>query len=230
MSVPQHGSGGANQNPGGSPDPKPDNLTPDPPIDGAPPAGDPPVPPPDTVSFASYDKLMKEKKARDAQLVTLNKQIADSKEAERIKFEAELKKNEDWKKIAELREQEKTDAIAKLTSKESELSALQTRLQGGVKMRAFLDAVNGKVDEQYWSLIDLGEIAVDPDRGLPDPGSVQKAARDFEKRYPLVLQKKGAGALPSDAARQAGQKLSYEDWLKLPAKEQRARMSEVSPG
>lgn len=181
----------------------------------------------DTVRYESYEKLLREKKQRDSELADLRKQIEAENAAKRAAEEERLRKSEDYKKLVTLREQEIENLRKALGEKDGELSGLKGSLQNSVKMRAFLDAVGGNVSQQYWGLIELDEVVIDPETGKVDETSVVKAARDFEKKYPLVLEKKNAGGLPNDAARGGATKLSYEEWLALPAKEQAKRLKDV---
>lgn len=205
MSHPNPGSGGAPQTPGGS------SNNPGQPGD-IPPAGEPT--PPQTVAYETYQKVLDEKKRKDAQLLKFQE---EKKAAE----EAALRDKEQWKTLYEQRE-------AELKVAKDEHATLQNRVHNGMKLRSFLNAVQGEIAEQYFQLIDVEQIAVNPDNNMPDPASVAKAVKEFEQKYPLVIQRRNAGGLPSDAPRGGTGPLSYEDWLKLPLAEQRKRLAEVT--
>lgn len=183
----------------------------------------------ETVSYESHQKLLGEKKKRDAENAELKARLdAIEAKAQADAVEAATKKG-DTEMLLKL-EREKT-AKAELKAKENQdaLTDVNSRLERGAKMRAFLGSVNGAVDEQYWPLVNLDGIKINPETGMPDAVTVQAAAREFEKNYPLVLKSKSNPAtLPGDAPRGGGAKLSYEEWLKLPLKEQKARMREVT--
>lgn len=173
----------------------------------------------DTVAYSTHEKLLREKKKRDEELSEVKKQLDHLLTERKSAEEATLKEKEDYKKLLEIREKE-------LEATRNEHSSLKQTLQNGTKMRAFLDSVNGQVAEQYWSLVDLEQIVTDPQTGLPDESSVQKYARDFEKRFPLVLQTTPNVRIPNDAP-MPGKALTYEEWQKLPTKEMKARMKDV---
>jgi len=159
------------------------------------------------------DKLLTEKKKLQERLDAF-----EAKEREREEAEAKAKGEID--KLLKLREEE-------LARYKNENETIKTNLQNGVKLRALLEEVQGSIDDQYWSLIDLKDVVIDPNTGMPDPASVQKAAREFEQRYPLVISRAAGGSLPNDAAKGGATKLTYDEWLKLPSKEQKARLKEV---
>lgn len=218
--TPQNVPGGNNQNPGGNPDPKnPDNT--DPKNNPNPGAGDPPPDDKDKtkdnkVDYASYQKVLDEKKA-------LKRELEAEKEAKRQREEEEARKSGDLKKLNELKDSELKEIKEKYHN-------LSTTIEKSVKRQAFLSAVNGKVDEALYPLIDLDKIVIDPDTGIPDDLSVQRAAKDFETRFGnfLVKDDPNRQRMPNNAPQPPGKGLTYEEWLKLPSKEMRARIHEVN--
>lgn len=196
---------GATQDSRGTPEQNPNTTAPD----------------SESISYETHKKLLSEKKRRDEENALLKKQLEDFQAKERAREEDELKKQKNYEQLLKLREEE-------LHKEREEKNSLRSMAEKGIKRRSFLDAVNGLVEEQYWGLINLEEIAIDPTSGMPDEASVHKAAREFEKRFPLVLQNRSGGPrLPADAPRGAGARLTHEEWLKLPLKEMKARLKEV---
>jgi hypothetical protein len=68
---------------------------------------------------------------------------------------------------------------------------------------------------------------MDPETMKVDETALAEVAEEFQKEHKVLFDfgNKGGG-LPSGAPK-AATSLSYEQWLKLPLKEQKARMSEV---
>ena len=201
MSTKDQASGGSNPAASGSQDASLD------PIDSAPKAED-------KVSYETYQKLLGEKKKRDLELTEFKKREKDREEQE-------LKQKEDYKKLLALRDEE-------LQQTRSELAQSKSTLENGAKLQAFLDALDGQVDQQYWGLIDLNQVVLNPETGLPEDVSVKKAALEFKTKYGLVIKQANGMKMPNDAPKGNGSVgLSYEEWLKLPAKDMRARLKDV---
>lgn len=170
--------------------------------------------PEDRVSYDSYQKLLGEKKKRDAELT-------EYKKKEKEREEQDLKAKEDWKKLVALRDEE-------LQKTKAELDSVKNTLESGTKLQAFLDALDGQVDQQYWGLIDLSQVVLNPETGLPEEVSIKKAALEFKSKYGLVVKQSGGTKMPNDAPKGNGSVgLSYDEWLKLPAKDMRARIKDV---
>lgn len=197
MTVPATASGGSAASPGGTSETDPK----------------PADPTPQTVSYDSYKKLMDEKKKRDEEL-------RDLKSKEKERQEKDLSDEKNFQELLKLREKELADA--KAASKE-----MADTLERGMKLRALLDSVQGKVEQKYWNLLDLDRIAMNPETKLPDTVSVNALAREFEKTFPEVVRKGNGAGLPNEAAGSTTGRLSYAEWLKLPAKDMRKRMGEV---
>jgi hypothetical protein len=214
-----NGSSGVNPNPSGNADPK-ENLN----LSNSGASGDGGD---KTVSYESHQKLLGEKKKRDAENAELKAKLDARDAADAAAAEEAAKKKGDTEALLKLERDKTARAELKAKEKEDALMEVNSRLERGAKMRAFLGSVNGNVDEAYWSLVNLDGIKMG-ENGLPDPVSVAATARDFEKNYPLVLKgKDNPKTLPGDAPKGGGAKLTYEEWLKLPTKEAKARLSEV---
>lgn len=165
------------------------------------------------VSHETYLKVLDEaKKAKEKarELEAYKKQT----EEEKLKAEGNLQA------IIKMREEE----LARIRDEKEQL---ERGLQDGSKLRAVLDSLNGRVDEPFYGLFDLSQIVIDPRTGLPDQMSVAKYARDFEAKYGLVIQKDSSSKLPNNAPQTGSTSLTYEEWMKLPLKDQKARLKEV---
>jgi dsDNA-specific endonuclease/ATPase MutS2 len=167
----------------------------------------------DSVAYDTYKKAVDEAKAAKAK-------VAEFEKAKREAEESKLKQDGEYKKLLEQREQE-------LEEERKGRKDLETKINESRKLNAFLNAVSGEVPKQYWSLIDLENVAVDPETGMPDESSVKRAAEKFEKEYADVIKKPSKSKLPNDAPKGGAGKLSYDSWLKLPLKDQLERMKDV---
>ncbi len=165
------------------------------------------------VDYATYLKVLDEKKKLQAA-------VKAREAADKERSEAELKEKQEWKKLAELREKE----VLEIKAKEAET---QKFIANSRKMDAFLKALPGEIEKQYWPLIDLEEIACNPETGIPDAQAVQKYATEFQASYGKILSKPNGPKMPNEAANGSGAGLTYEEWLKLPTAEMRKRQKEV---
>lgn len=195
------------------------------------PSGEPkatePAPKKDMVAYESYQKLLKEKKARDAELQEYKKKTEELELSRKKEEEEKLKQKENWQGLLEIREKEKLEMLNKLKEKEDKISSLEETFNNGIKLQTFLGELSGEVDKKYWGMIDLAQIIIDPISGSPDPTSVKHAALNFEKQYPELIRGK-AKIPPSDGATPpAGTAITYEDWLKLSPDQMKKRMVDV---
>lgn len=171
------------------------------------------------VSYDSHRKLLGEKKKLQEEFLTVKSQLDELMSERKQREEAELTKKGEYQKLLAAREDE-------LRKEREEKENLKATLHNGLKLDQFLRTLNGKVDEAFFGLINLDEIAIDPETGRPDPASVQTAARNFEKTYGKVIERPSGVKMPNEAPGSASV-LTYEEWLKLPPKEMKSRMKEV---
>ncbi len=167
----------------------------------------------DTVAYETHVKLLAEKKKRDAEL-------ADAQAKLKAIEEAKLKEEGNLKALLEMRDKEIAEAKAKAAHVEEVLN-------NSVKLDAVLGKLSGQVDKQYFGLFDLSKIPIDPTTQMPDQLSVEKYAKEFEQTYSAIVKKPSNIQMPNHAAQGNGVKLTYEEWLKLPLKDQKARLKDV---
>jgi len=203
-------SSGTNPDPSGIEE-NPENPNPE---SGADDPADPtPAASKQTVSYDSHQKLLKEKKAIQARL-------ADFEKKEKEAAEAKAKADGNYKQLLEERDK-------KIAELEGTVSEGNKRWESTAKLNAFLDSVDGEIPKQYWSLIDIENIAINPETELPDEMSVKEAVKKFSKTYPDVVKKRTGSKLPNTPPQGANRKLTVEAWKALPYKEKVARMGDV---
>ena len=175
----------------------------------------------ETVSYETHKNLLGQRKRDQERLRSVEAKLSEYETEAKAANEQRLKDDNNLKELLKLRDQE--NALVK-----TELADTKRVLEDGAKMVALQTALGVKIDDQYLSLIDTNEIAVDPETKLPDPASVSEYARKFREVYGLVLSPASGGKIPNDAPKHAGPVLSTEEWQKLPAgKEKRDSMKEV---
>jgi hypothetical protein len=178
-------------------------------------------------SYESHQKLLSEKKAIQEKARRLEEENAEFK---RKSDELSRKHQDDERKKLEDKEQFK-DLYAKardeLAAKESQLSNLMKSQVDARKMGSFLDAVKGEIPRQYWGLVDLEKIALDGDK--IDEFSVQKYVEEFRETYKDIVKPKDTRRLPTDSppADDSVSSLTYDQWLKLPAKQKEQKINLV---
>lgn len=142
---------------------------------------------PGTVSVETYRKTLNQEKNLRERLNALESEKKQSQEAD-------LRAKEDYKKLLETRD-------AELTTERDSHRKLQDRINTGTKIRSVLDGVNGTIDREYWDLIPVGTVVLDPETGMPDPATVREAVRILETKFSKIISPKSVKVPPSDAAK-----------------------------
>jgi len=176
-----------------------------------------------TVSYDSFQKLLDEKKAADRKLAEISTQLNEIQTRQKAKEEQDLADSQKFKELAEKREKELNEERAKTAT----LTAQQAKRE---KRDAFVQAMGVQAEPRWSSLIDtqLDKISTDSS-GRPDETSLKAAVEEFRKAWPEAFKKPGdPPGIPNDGKGGAPTgKLTYDDWLKLPLKEQRTRIGDV---
>jgi len=174
----------------------------------------------DVVSYDSHRRLLSEKKKLQSQHEETLKRLQELENQQKEAEERKLAEKEDFKKLLELREKE-------LKEERERFSKLDMRVKEGKKMSSFLHSLGTELDQKYWSLVDLDQIAVNPETGDPDPSSIQEVVEKFKSNFSEVIVNRDAARLPNDSARKGGSGITYDEWLKLPLKEKKERYQEM---
>lgn len=181
-----------------------------------------------SVSYESYRKALDEKKRAQEESLKKEAIIKAYEEKQKEQEEKRLLKNQNFEKLLAVRDEDlkaRDERIAKL---EATIESKEKQLNDGLKLSAFVDALSGDLDPNYFQLVDLDQIDWDPETNRPNPVSLQSYATKFESAYPKVIEKRTGVGIPNDAAKGAnGSALTMDEWRKLPAKEMAARMKDV---
>lgn len=174
----------------------------------------------DVVAYDTYQKVLREKKKRDEELDMTRSKLAEYEAKDKEREETEAKAKGDLQKLIAMKEEENKKLKDKYEN-------VVTTLTNAEKRNALLKALPGEVDQNYWGLLDLNQIVLDPETGEADATSIRAAADLFVAKYPLVIKTAGGARLPGHAAKGAGGKLTKAEWEKLPLKEKQERLAEV---
>ena len=147
----------------------------------------------DTVKYETYKKVLSEKKRRDDEVRELREALEKREAEDKAKAESELEQQNKYKELLDLR----TSELAKA---QAEAKHMRESRQQAMKLDSFLESLDSKLPKQYWGLVDLDSIKLNPDTHEVDDGSVASAVETFRKAYPEVLLKKSTTTgLPSSA-------------------------------
>lgn len=176
-----------------------------------------------SVSFNSHQKLLNEKrsvserlKAAEAKLSAAEKEQSDAKEAS-------LRQKEDWKTLAETKEKDLLDA-------QTEVKLLRGQISDGTKINAFLEKMresHGEVGQQYWGLVDLDKLEIDPETSLPTESSMTDVVNNYVQKFAQTIIRKDSAKITDNQGGQSNVGLTHKQWLALPLKEKKSRMKEV---
>lgn len=171
----------------------------------------------DVVSHKTYARVMDEIKALKSEKASLTQKISEFENENKTREEKELRKRNNFEQLLKNREKE-------LADKETELTQLRTHINESSKMGAFLDALPGNLSKEYWGLVNLEEIALNPETNKPDEASVEVYAKRFAEIYGRVLETGVNSKLPKNAP-QTYTQTNYDDWRNLKSsKEMRDKM------
>jgi hypothetical protein len=173
----------------------------------------------DTVAYETYRRVVGESKKAKSRAKELETELQAYKDAEKRKEEEDLEKRGEYDKV-------KASLQEELDKAKAENKALKQEHTDNRKLGAFLSSLDGTVAKEYWPLINIDQIAVDPDTNEIDELSVKRLVDTFKSTHSRLIDGvKGPRMTDSSPDRQSV--LTTEEWRKLPLKERKERMGEV---
>ena len=145
----------------------------------------------DVVTYETHRKLLGEKKRVQDEYTTLQRQLEEYQSEKTQREEKELKDKDEWKKLVDIREKENTELKTRLAQYEK--NTVDAR-----KLDAVLKTLNVDVKSQYWNLVDVDKIVIDPSNNEVDEMSVTKYVEEFRNIYPEILAVKGKAPQPTN--------------------------------
>lgn len=171
------------------------------------------------VSHESFMKALDEKKKAQTIIRDYEEKLKIYEQKEKELAEQEMVKRGEFEKI--LKDREKKIKILEEEKAQIELSRIKS-----AKLQAFESALGGKIKHpRYYELVDTNKIAIDPTTGAIDMESVKTYANEYVGEFVDTVDFK-TSKLPNNAPSQSSS-ITYEQWLKLPAKEMEERIGEV---
>lgn len=171
-----------------------------------------------TVKYDTYAKLLSQHKTNKAKLSSVTEELNTLKAERQAAEEAALAEQGKFQQMFETKSKEVEMLQAKLGDYE-----LQNVIR--IKQDALKAALPTLRKEEYLKFADINSIQID-ENGVVDMDSVASVANGFKQSYGDLLSTPNAN-LPNGAPKDGKIGLTYEQWLKLSAKEQMARSHEV---
>ena len=143
--------------------------------------------------------------------------------------EERLRKEGQFQTLLEQREKRLKELEESLKNKDEEVRSRDTAITNFRKASAFERELGGKLRKQdYWKHVDFDSIAINPETGEIDKGSLSSVAQSFTKEYKELIDFGANANLPNGTANGSGSKaLTYEQWKNLPLSERKKRMKDV---
>lgn len=197
--------GGAPQNPGGIPESKETQQA----------EGE------KSVSFESYQKLLKEKKSRDEELRSMRDRLSSFEEKEK----GALKEQGKWQEYAQELEGKLKDTETKLSK------AARTFAYDKVSSQFEAEALKAGCarTDALLKLVDVNSLVESVDENLRIDKSLLKAEIErCKKEFDFLFAKQAPNFrdTPPPSGKPEGA-ITYEEWLKLPPDEKKKRLPDV---
>lgn len=169
------------------------------------------------VEYSTYKKVLTEKKNQSERLRAAEAKIAEFETSQREKDENDLKETNQFKTLYE-------NAKVELKESKDAFKGLSGKLTTAVKIEAFKETIDGDVASKYHGFIDSESIIIDPETGEVDQMSVKSVVEKFKADHSQLItlptNKTSTNPYPKGESGSVD-KISYDEWLKLPKEEMR---------
>lgn len=141
----------------------------------------------DSVNYATHQRLLSQRKKDQQRMQELEERLNQFEEAERKVEQMEMEKKGEYEKILKEREE-------RINSLMHQIEADKEARINTAKESAFLDSLPGKLRKQeYLSFMDKESIAIDPETGKVDEGSLKQVVDAFIQEHGVLIERKESG-------------------------------------
>jgi len=175
-----------------------------------------------TVSRETYLRTLNQNKNMSLRLKQLEGKLSEKEQSDLKIHEENLMKSGQMQKVFQIKD-EKIEALTKRAMEyESKYNQMQETLQAAAKTQAVLSKLPGQLlHRDYMAHIDSEKIVINPETNEIDEDSVDVVVNEFLKTHANLI-KSDPKLLPNGNPKPT-QKLSYEDWLKLPTVQEKLK-------
>lgn len=174
-----------------------------------------------SVAYETHVKLLGEKKRLAERLAAQESDLEKFRAAEKERETKELEAAKNYDQIQKNLKEE-------LAKKDEQLKLVHTERVQARKLDAFIKTLGASLEQKYWGLVDIDQIAIDPATGQIDDMSVSKYVDAYRKTYPETIRTQAPG-MPSKAPEGSPQgKLTVEQWKGI--KDRNERWAAVREG
>lgn len=167
-----------------------------------------------SVSYETHQTLLTQRKQDQAKLKDLETELNSFREAEKKRAEEKLASEGNYKALLDSREQEIKTLKEEVTSLTGKIGSYEETFVETKKFNALFKELGATLKHKdYYHLVDLNKIAIDPETKEVDAKTLKAFAADFVKEHKELLNF-GTGKMPGGAP-QAASSISYDEWLKL---------------
>lgn len=181
----------------------------------------------DPVSYETHRRILSQRKKDQEKIKEFEERFAEIDRVNKTAEEQKLAEQGEFKKIVELRDKKIDELSNKLQSVVEEKTNVEKTVKDTHKLQAFYEKLPGKIaKKEYLSFVDLEKIAYDPETGVIDNQSVDLVVNDFMENHSKLIEAPKGHKLPNGYP-SGTNKLTLEQWQKLPLKEMKAQMKNV---
>lgn len=177
----------------------------------------------------SKERILEESKKYKEGYQQFKSKADEAEKRKAAEEEERLKKQGNFETLLSQREQRIKDLEESLDKTKNEVKTRDDAIVNFKKAAAFERALGGKLrKESYWTHVDFGKIAINPNDGSIDSQSLKGAVDTFLKDHKELVNFGNNANLPNHTgAGGSGGKLTKEQWKKLPLAERKKRMKDV---
>lgn len=180
-----------------------------------------------SVSYESYSRAVEREKRWKQEAEEARQKLNEYETAAQKAERERLEKEGNWQKLAETRAEEVERLKNEVQTWTDKFSGLNSQIQDSKKAHAVVSKLPGSLRQDYFHMLDLDGVVMNPETGEIDETTAVKAAESFAQRYPELIKAANSPRIPNGEPGGGGvTKLTYDEYLKLPHAEKRKALNE----
>lgn len=179
------------------------------------------------VDYDLYSRAVEREKRAKQEAREAQEKLDAIERDRKAKEQEQLESEGQWQKLAESRAEEIQSLTEKVSLWETKYNGLDSQVKDSKKAHAVASKLPGSLRPDYYHMLDLDSVVMNPESGEIDEASAVKAAETFHARYPELVTPLDTPRIPNGEPSGTGTKVyTPEEYKKLSLDEKRKALNE----
>lgn len=188
-------------------------------------------PPPEdskkSVDYDTYSRAVDREKRWKQEAKEAQDRLAALENERKRNEQEQLEQEGKWQQLAESRQAQIDELKGEVSLWQEKYTGLDGQIKDSKKAHAIASKLPGTLRQEYYHMLDLDSVVMNPETGEIDEASAVKAASVFQEKFPELVRPANTPSLPNGEPKIGSERMvTPEEYRKAPLAEKRKILNE----